>query len=319
MDVNDQNLTRYLLGDLAEPERSDLEERYFNDPQLFERLVEVENKLVDDYARGELPTELRTQFENAYLTDPVRRERLKFASALVTRLDGRSSDAAAAPPAKTTWWQNALAKLRGRTPVYRYALALSSLVILLFAAWFVFGAWRRQRDAARLQAEATRQERERTEQRQGEQKPTPDVAGGQNVNQQPTPPTPVPSVSPTPTPEEGPRSVTLALTFGGVRGGGGGQTPTLMLAPATTQVRLVLALNDNDYPAYRASLQNADGAQVYQQPNVKPSASKQGATFVFTVPAQKLPPGEYVLKLSGINPDGEIDDLSKSPFRIVRK
>ena len=47
------------------------------------------------------------------------------------------------------------------------------------------------------------------------------------------------------------------------------------------------------------------------------AASKAGARFVFTVPARQLTRGDYALTLSGITPQGEVDNLSKSLFRVV--
>jgi hypothetical protein len=37
------------------------------------------------------------------------------------------------------------------------------------------------------------------------------------------------------------------------------------------------------------------------------------------VPAGKLESGDYVLTLSGVNPDGQVDELSKSLFRVVKR
>lgn len=316
MDVIEQNLKRYLLGEMAESEQSALEAQYFADPQLFEQIVDAENQLVDSYARGEMPAELRTRFERSYLADPARHERVRFAAALTSRVDGR--EIAPQPVTSTSsWWQNALVSVRGLTPVFRYAIGFATLLVVLFGSWLVFNAWRRQRENSQIQANAAQKERERAEQAERERQQTPEVAGGPGETQPTPPPAPVPSVTPTPSPESGPSSVTLALTFGGVRGGGGGQTPTLTLSPATTQVRLALSLDDNDYATYRASLQTAAGNEIYSRTSPKPAGDR--AHFVFMIPAHKFASGEYVLKLSGVNPDGEVDDLSKSPFRVVKK
>jgi hypothetical protein len=61
------------------------------------------------------------------------------------------------------------------------------------------------------------------------------------------------------------------------------------------------------------------GAEIFSQANIKPRSTKAGASFVFTVPARKFASGDYALTVSGINPDGEIDDLSKSLFRVEKR
>ena len=47
-------MRRYLLGELSESEQSDLEEKYFTDPQVFNQVLKTERELVDAYVRGQL-------------------------------------------------------------------------------------------------------------------------------------------------------------------------------------------------------------------------------------------------------------------------
>ena len=59
-------MKRYLLGELDESEQKALEEEYFTDSQLFDKMTQVESDLVDDYVRGRLPAETRKQFEQTH-------------------------------------------------------------------------------------------------------------------------------------------------------------------------------------------------------------------------------------------------------------
>ncbi len=47
-------LRAYLLDKLTPEERSRLEERMFADDEFFDRMLDAENDLADDYAAGEL-------------------------------------------------------------------------------------------------------------------------------------------------------------------------------------------------------------------------------------------------------------------------
>lgn len=317
MDITKQNLTSYLLGELPEADQSALEERYFNDPQMFEQLVETENDLVDRHARNQLPADLRVRFELQYLNNPHRRERLKLAQAITSRLDQRKvADGAPARVeprrSEVSWWQRATA---GLSPALRYSLAFASLLLVLFAAWLLVGNWRRQRAAAESQAAAQR-ERDRAEQ---ERNRIPEVAKGPEVAQ-PTPqPSPQPSPAPVTSPEVGPSSVTLALTFGGVRGGGGGGAASVKLAPSTTKLRLVLNLDANEYPSYQVSLRTSNGTSVLAQTGLKPRSVNGRGQLVFSAPAARLNSGEYVVTVSGVDTNGEIDDLGRTLFRVDRK
>jgi len=81
--MSDQGLMRrYLLGTAKPEESSDFEHKYLCDAGIFEELVEVENDLIDAYARRQLPgTEMR-EFERRYLSSERGRARVQYASAL---------------------------------------------------------------------------------------------------------------------------------------------------------------------------------------------------------------------------------------------
>ena len=87
MNETTQQMTRYLLGELSEQEQTELEARYFADSVLFDTLADVETALVDDYVRDRLPADTRLRFESHYLADPRRRERVRFARALISTID----------------------------------------------------------------------------------------------------------------------------------------------------------------------------------------------------------------------------------------
>lgn len=314
MSESEQTIRRYLLGELSESEQSALEEKYFTDPQIFNEVLQAESELVDSYVRGQLANNVRERFEQSYMAHPARNERVKFAAALTTRLDQKKEPVTREQlTLAVSWWQRLLALLGGQRPTLRFAVALAILLIMLGGVWvFVESRRRQQSELARTQAERVAQEeRERSRPAQ----PSPDEA----KRAESTPPK-IPQPTPTPTVDSAPRSVTLALIVGGVRGGDNNpRIPTLVIPPDTTQARLLLNLKESNYPSYRASLQTITGVEIFNQTNIKPGSKKTGASFVFTVPAHKLASGDYVLTLRGVNPDGEVDDLSKSLFRVEKK
>lgn len=326
MDELEQITTRYLLGELSEQEQIALEERYFSNPQVFNQVLQVESELVDAYARGRLSNEVRARFERSYLNHPARTERVKFARALTARLDEleESTVHAEQPASPVSWRQRLLAGLRGQWPWFKVSMALATLLILLVGVWlFVASRWRQQRsEAAQIQAEQDNQERLAREQQAARQQPAetpqqteklPDEEERAARN-----PPQTPQVLPTPTPNSVP-VVYLVLNAGSVRGGDDARTQILVIPQGTTQARLLLKLKDNSYSSYRVSLGKIGGAEIFSQTNVKPRSSKSGASFIFTVLARKFANGDYALTLSGINPDGEVDDLNKSLFRVEKR
>src|SRR5262245_48996689 len=75
-------IRRYLLGEIAEPDRELIEVRLLTDPQYFDQLVRVEDELTDRYVRRDLSRHERELFEKHFMTAPERREEVAFAQSL---------------------------------------------------------------------------------------------------------------------------------------------------------------------------------------------------------------------------------------------
>ncbi len=305
MDKLEHNLTRYLLGELSEPEQAALEEKYFSDPQVFNEVLRVESELVDAYARGQLSTELRERFEQFYLKHPARRNRVEFARALTTRIDEKEASVTRAEqsPQSTLHvsWKQRLFGTVGQRPAFRFAMALIVLLIALAGVWIFINSRRReqQREAAQIQAPP-------------QPAVTPQQTEKQQAQEERAAQTPAASHS-------APSIVSLALSVGGVRSADGGPTQTLVIPNDTTQAQLLLDLKDDSYPRYRVSLRKIGGPEVFTQTNIRPRSTKAGARFVFKIPASRLTSGDYALTLGGITPEGEVDDLNKSLFRVEKR
>lgn len=81
--MNDrETILRYLLGQMSEPERNEVQERLFRDDEFFETVAEAETDLIDAYASGELTQAEREQMERSILRSPAARKRAEFAAAL---------------------------------------------------------------------------------------------------------------------------------------------------------------------------------------------------------------------------------------------
>ena len=315
MDELEQITTRYLLGELTEQEQAALEERYLRDPQVFNQVLQVESELVDAYARGQLSTEMRARFEKSYLKHPARRERVEFARALTTRIDEREGpvtrpEQSPQSALHISWKQRLLATLGGQRPALRFAMALTIVLIALAGTWmFINNRWRQQqREAAQVQAQRENQERREREQ-----------TASQQSAQTPQLPPETAEPSPNSITNSAPPIVSLALTAGGVRSADGVPTQTLVIPHDTTQAQILLNLKDDTYPRYRVSLRQVGGSEIFTQTNIRPRSTKAGARFVFKVPAGRFTSGDYALTLSGITPEGEVDDLNKSLFRVEKR
>lgn len=75
-------LRRFLLGQLSEDAHAKLQEAFFDDPALTERVLSAEDELFDAYARGELSEEERLRFETRF---GAQRQRIQFAKLLAKK------------------------------------------------------------------------------------------------------------------------------------------------------------------------------------------------------------------------------------------
>lgn len=114
-------------------------------------------------------------------------------------------------------------------------------------------------------------------------------------------------------------SVSFDLKPGLVRGGGGN---TLAVPEKATFILLQPRLDaDSSHEDYRAVIETVEGRQVWRADSVKPRrpAGAGGTIKLPAVPARDLPPGDYLLLLSGKKQDGSLEDVADYSFRVVRK
>jgi anti-sigma factor RsiW len=85
----DEELTRYLLGEMTEAEQMQLEAHYFADPEKFADLCAWRDDLIDRYVNDELSASLRLRFEAAIENAWMTSERIRFAETLQESIEGR--------------------------------------------------------------------------------------------------------------------------------------------------------------------------------------------------------------------------------------
>jgi cell division protein FtsL len=325
MTNSDETMTRYLFGELSEAEQSRLEALYFNDAQTFEQLTQLETELVDAYARGRLSAQMRERFERAYLLNPNRRARVRFGEALAVKLDKIAASRVAGQSYMkgATWWQRLSSQLTGGRRVLAFSMASALLLLSFVSVWlFIRDSRLRQESARAHDAQTAQEQREREAEQQlaSERARTKELnAELERTRTEPTlQPTPAAPQRPAPT-VAAPVVATLVLMAGGVRGVDTGAPPTLVIHRGTQKVRLRLKLRDNEYQSYQLILQAVGGREVFNRSHFKPQTTKSGASLILSLPASKFGAGDYILTLKGVTPGGEVEDVSRSLFRVEEK
>lgn len=114
----------YLLRRLPEPRAARLEEQYFRDDDVLERVEEAEDELVSDYVLGRLAPSERSSFEASLLDSPYYRERVETTTQIRLRLNRLGGSRNAKRPV-------ARELFAGRTGAF---LAAAFLFVLFLAA-----------------------------------------------------------------------------------------------------------------------------------------------------------------------------------------
>ncbi len=335
----DSQLRAYLLGELAETDRDAMEMNIFTDKERFYRLSEIEDRLIDDYARGILSGEEKLKFEQLYLTNPARRQRVEFALTLTRELDrqlsvphsvAKAELAAAAPEIASrsesrSWWYAFLESLR--EPRLAWTVATASLALLVVGGTWLAAERARlqvQLDQARLANETAAQHQRELAQRQRELAERQRELESKLAAAQISNGGKLASASPTPAPTEKTPNVASAvfaftLNVFSLRSETEASANRITLPAGTKALRLQLPLTKNDFPNYQISLRDGSNREIFKSRKLKAAVSANDITIFINIPARQLTSGDYLLTLEGISGSGEIEPVGKKQFSIERQ
>jgi hypothetical protein len=312
----DQRLVKYLLGDLLDEEREQIERQYLADKDFFDELLAIEDDLMDEYVSGELSAGARRQFEQHLLKTPAQREKLKYAQILRERMPARkpmrTAQEISSAAERSSWFS--FFTTRKFVP----ALALAFAVMLVVGgAWLFVRIRHLQNEVGQMQAErAAAQDRERELQEELTHEQQENEALLRQLQQEREIITTQNSKEPTKgEPQSALQIATFTLVPTSIRGGGGAE---FVVAPNVEVVQLRVSVAEN-YPNYRAELQTADGESVYTLSNLKARPAAKGRWLFLRVPQSRLQKRDYVLKVSGLARGGEFEDAGFYAFRITKK
>ena len=93
-----ERLRQYLLGQLGDDGREEIEKDLLTNDELFQELLVIEDEIIDDYISGDLTAINRAAFESHFLSTPDRHDQLKFGRAFSRYLSSQSAGAAHEEP-----------------------------------------------------------------------------------------------------------------------------------------------------------------------------------------------------------------------------
>jgi hypothetical protein len=325
-------ITRYLLGELRDPELGRFEEEFFAHDDFYTLVLDKEDELIERYLRDGLSGRERTQFEKTFLRTPQGRRKVAVYKALTSPRDTTRSRHAEPWPL----WQSLLALLGGRRLLLQTALSLLALLSLTcFGYYFINRRAQVAEDARGI---------DRT--------PRPAPAG-QPAPEKPAEPSPVGQTvadnrlqgnnesaaiqaTPSPAPHRTPRksnepsspptetatvpqvelSTVVTLLPGVVRGAG--EQNILEIIPGSATVHAKILLVANTYKRYRAVLRTQGGKVVWSRDGLKARQVKGKGVLVLQMPVSALSQKYYMLDLQGSDGGGPNERVNYYPFTVIR-
>ena len=289
---SDQTLRLYVLGELREPSRLDVEERLVTDPDFFEALGMTEDDLTEEYVEGTLSATDTECFERHYLTTHERRQDLAFFRQL-------KSYAVEQRPTVRLADRLRLNDLFRFHPLWSSVAAGVFILLVGGNLALLLGNYRLQGQFDHVRAEHQREGELRLQlQRQvAALTAQGNTLQGRLESQQGTGSLP-----------------TFGLTSGRLRGPGSGAR--LSISSNAQHVRLELQLPGNDSSPYRAVLYDEAGDVIWSQAKLKAESISGRSAVVVLVPSAVLSSGEYELKLSAATARRDLEVVATYSFRV---
>lgn len=315
--IQEKKLMHYLLGDLSEGERTELEDLYLADQGVFDRLQAAEDDLIDEYVNGRLSKKETSLFETNFLTSPERIERVRSARALSRYVQSnQTARVSTSLPARL------LSYFKLGSTAMRFAVSAAMLLLLLGVSgmWIELGRMRSQLAELKSGHVAQLQREEGLKQDLDEQKRSSEQLDEQLRNERSERGRLQQEVAKLREPEA--EIISAILGFGVVerpRGGYPDESRKRIEVPKRAElVRLRLDLLKNEYPGYLVTLENEASQEVWRAA-VSASKSADRPAVVIRIPSRMLENGRYNLLLKGSSDAKTFVTISEYPILVIKK
>jgi hypothetical protein len=282
--ILDQALIRkYLLGDISNEEQEGIEQRLLVDEDFTEELSMTRTEMVDDYVAGNLSAKEKQEFENHFLSTPEHVRIVEIGKALNNRLEDQSRDSAI---------RNSPALPRYRIRSLNVIISLTACAILAVAAYFVWDLVRDRQPNNNPANEAQKQRRILENELVKLNRPATSAQTSFAV-------------------------VSLNLKPILVRDIGENRSVVIPRNPSIVRLRLELPVVK--YQTYATSLQTDDGVDLGAIDGLMASTLNNGKVVVLDLPSWLIRPGSFQIKLTGVLPSGQSEDITRYPFELTNQ
>lgn len=298
---NRARIQEFFFGRMTEDERIEFEKSFAANFALLEEMRAFEDDLIEKYVRGWMNPDEKTAFESHFLNSEARRGKVEFTRNLIDEMKAAESWS------KTSIW----AEIAAFLTFPRIAIASAFAVIaLIFGSWFMLRIPLPEDDSVAVVNRPENPE-VRKDNENGNVPPNPNVPSNESLNKPPVTETPTLTPEPRkiPQPTIVPNPV-LALAAGTLRDGGA--INELKIPKNARGATFRLNLKSADYTTFNAIVTDGEGQVVFRSGNLRVS----NKTVTLVVPAENLKRGDYRIRLSGRNPQGEDEPAADFQFRV---
>lgn len=292
--TQDEELRGYLLGQCSAEEQKRVEERLLSDSDYFNGLERVEESLTDEYVRGFIHGVEKEHFENHFLKSPQHQDDLQFARLLHRYFSAQAATGeTAAPPAFPSRWRFVL----------ELSLACIAIVLIGASVLLLREVTNLRSQTRRLQTERARAEQALAGQIQDQQRQMQELTQKLTDLQGPSP-------------TNNANMISLTLTPGMERSGGGSHS--LTISPQVQWLQLKLNFRDGNYPNYQVQVQTVEGRVVWVRDGLQASVGNRNKVLDIVVPASLISRGDYLVILNGKTRSGSVDEVATYYLSVVR-
>ena len=325
-------MTRFLLGQLSDEERKEVEQRFLSDEAYFAQLLVMEDSLVDDFVAGRLSEEDRKHAEHLFRSSAAAKKELKFTEDLVANLKQRREAKAAGsrkkkdavvtdkivPPKTSSWLQSQsslsliAAGFKGLPVAFT---ATAGVIVLLLAGAPVYFVVHYQRQTRELLAQraALQASEQKTQERLNEETQN-SAELAKRLSLETEMRTQAEEALARLRDRE-PKSIISVVLLPTIFQRAGG-SKTVTLKAESNRIQLLLEMpSENRYPTYNVMIKSFDGRQIWSRNSILATQIKQNKLSL-TLSSSLFPYDDYRIELHGVPENGASQLVADYAFKV---
>jgi flagellar biosynthesis protein FliP len=341
----DDLITRFLLGELSEEERTEVEKRFLADNEFFEEVLSAEDALIDQYLLGQLNEEQLERAKTLFQSSPRQKREVEFTKELIATVREANLEKPTSPARQTTFLEAAdkthpgekttsataeiedsarkfpliPAGLQNLTPRFTAIVGLAILLVCFSLVFWIFYLYSQKRDweAQHRNSESERLAVERSNQEARKQL-SEEIQGKEDLSRQLEFEKEKRAQA-----EElvaqlqarKPERITSILLNPTALERGGSSKPITLKAD-TKRIQFQLALEEPQrYRRYSVLITTFDGRIVWSKDSLDPSQIKRGR-LTSVLPSSLFGYEDYRIELKGLTDNGDYVHVADYIFRV---